>query len=154
MHRSLGLLTVLLVLAGCRQTRSEAGRDDSPDLASRTGSAELDDSEAGVEFEALRLIPAVRAQIAQVSDPEGATEGNLTAFRNGVGALVNAMKADLNRIGASDTDVFYELSDSVMRELGGAGEMVSIPPEKRRGAVANVERLIGVYEELMRKGRK
>jgi hypothetical protein len=155
MYRSLGWLTVLLVLAGCRQTRSEAGRDDSPDLANRTGSAELDDSEAGVEFEAPRLIPAVRAQITQVSEPEGATEGNLTAFRNGVGALVNAMEADLNRIGASDTDLFYELSDSVMREFGGgAGEMVSIPPEKRRVAVANVERLIGVYEELMRKGRK
>lgn len=122
-------LILLMAIAACRQTGSEADRTE------RRG------SEAGVEFEAPRLIPAIRAQIREIEDPERASEGNLTALKNGVGTLVSAMQADLNRVGVTDTVTFYALSDSVMQELGGGGGDV----------VARVERLIGVYEEWMRK---
>jgi hypothetical protein len=110
------------------------------DVATGTGRAGHEDQEAGVEFDAPRLIPGVRAQISEIEGPAGADEGNLTAFRNGVGALVNAMKADLNRVGVTDSGYFYVLSDSVLRGIaGGAGDL------------AQVERLIGIYEERMRK---
>jgi len=151
MYRSVRWLAVLLILTGCRQTRSEAGRDERPDLATRTGSADLEDNEASLEFEAPRLIPAIRAQINEIEDPKGATEGNLTAFKNGVGTLVNAMEADLNRVGVTDSGYFYVLSDSVMREIGGgSGDVAALPPEKARQAAAQVKRLIGIYEARMR----
>jgi hypothetical protein len=152
MHGSVRWLPLLLVLAGCRETGSEADRTRRPDVAARTGSAELEDREAGVEFEAPRLIPAVRAQIGEIEDPDGATEGNITAFRNGTGALVSAMEADLNRVGAMDAGEFRGLSDSVLREIGGgASDTPDISPEKARQAAAQVERLIRIYEERMRK---
>lgn len=131
MYRSVRWLTLLLVLVGCRDTRSESGRARMPDVATGAGSAELENSEPGVEFEAPRL--------------------NLTAFRNGVGTLEPALKADLNRVGGTDSGYFCVLSDSVMREIGGAGDVATISPEQGRQAAAQVERLIGIYEERMRK---
>jgi hypothetical protein len=143
-------LTLILVLA-CRESRSGVPETGTPDVATRTGSAELEDSEPGVEYEAPRLSPGIRAQIAQLQDPQGATQENLTAFRNGVGTLVNAMRADLNRVGATDIGSFSALGDSVMREFGGgAGSPADLKAEEARPAIAQVERLIGLYEERMR----
>ena len=151
MSRPIQYLALLLILAGCRDSRSVPSTG-KPDVAMRTGSAELEDIESGVELEAPRLIPAIRAQITEIENPRRATEGNLTAFRNGVGTLVNAMEADLNRAGTTDTGYFYVLSDSIMREMGGgSGDVASIPPEKAPQAAAQVERLIKMYEERMRK---
>jgi hypothetical protein len=141
MYRSVHSLILLLALAACRETGSEADRAGVPDAATRTGGAEFEDGEPGVEFEAPRLIPAIRAQITEIEDPEGATEGNLAAFKNGVGTLVSAMKTDLNRVGVTDTADFYALSDSVLRKIGGTAS--DLPDQ--------VERLIGIYEERMRK---
>ena len=141
MYRSVCWLLLLLILAACRETRSESAPGGTPDVAARTGGAELEGNEPGVEFEAPRLIPAIRAQIIEIEGPEGATEGNLAAFRSGVGTLVSAMRADLNRVGVTDTGDFYALGDSVLRKLGdGAGDVVG-----------QVERLIEKYEEGMRK---
>jgi hypothetical protein len=153
MHRT-AWLALILVLA-CRESRSGVPETGTPDVAQRTGSAELEDEEAGIEYEAPRLIPAVRQQISQLQEPGGAGEGNLTAFRNGVGTLFNAMQADLNRVGVTDTGDFRSLGDSVMRELGGgAGEPAALEPEEVRPAVAQVERLIGMYEQRMRAAAK
>jgi len=145
MYRSVCWLLLLLILAACRETRSESGPGGAPDITARTGGAELEGNEPGVEFEAPRLIPAIRAQIIEIEDPEGATEGNLAAFKRGVGTLVIAMRADLNRVGATDTGVFYALGDSVLRKLGdGAGDSAG-------DVVGQVERLIETYDEGMRK---
>ena len=152
MYRSVWWLPLLLVLAGCRETGSEGDRTRLPDVGARAGSAELEDREAGVEFEAPRLIPAIRAQIGEIETPNGATEGNITAFRNGTAVLASAMEADLNRVGAMDAGEFRGLSDSVLREIGGgASDTPDISPEKARQAAAQVERLIRIYEERMRK---
>jgi hypothetical protein len=142
MYRSVCWLLLLLIFAACRETRSESGVGAAPDVAARTDGAELEGNEPGVEFEAPRLIPAIRAQIIEIEDPDGATEANLAAFKSGVGTLVNAMGADLNRVGATDTGSFYALGDSVRRNIGdSAGTAV----------VDQVERLIEMYEEAMRK---
>jgi hypothetical protein len=145
MYRFIRWFMLLLILGACRETRPESGRDRTPDVAAGTSGAERGDSEPGVEFEAPRLIPAIRAQIIELEDPEGATEGategSLAAFRNGVDTLVSAMRADLNRVGATDAGDFYALSDSVRRGIpGGAGDTIS-----------QVERLIEIYEARMRK---
>jgi hypothetical protein len=153
MVRALGI-TVILLLA-CRESRSGVPESGPPDVASRGGSAELEENEAGVEFEAPRLIPAIRAQIAQLREPWPGAEENLTAFRNGVGTLVNAMQADLQRVGVTDTGRFLELRDSVMREFGGgAGSPAELSPEDARAATAQVERLIGLYEQRMRQAAR
>jgi hypothetical protein len=154
MHRATIWLTLILVLA-CRERRSGVPETGTPDVGARTGSAELEDDEAGVEYEAPRLIPGIRAQIAQLRTPEGATQENLAAFRNGVGTLVNAMQSDVNRVGATDTGAFRSLGDSVMREFGGgAGSPPNLKVEEARPAIAQVERLIGLYEERMRAAAK
>jgi hypothetical protein len=151
MYRSVCWITLLVALGACRNDRSEVDRARMPDVATRAGSAQLEDSEPGVEFEAPRLIPAVRAQIRQIAVENRIDEGNLAAFQNGVGILVNAMEADLNRVGVSDTGYFWFLSDSIMREIGsGTGDVPDLPPEKARRATAHVERLIRLYEQRMR----
>jgi hypothetical protein len=140
MYRSV-FWVLLLMLTACREPRSESGPGGAPDIAARTGSAGLEDSEPGVEFEAPRLIPAIRARIIEIEGPDGATEEDLAGFRSGVGTLVSAMRADLTRVGATDTDAFYALGDSVLLKVGdGAGN-----------AVGQVERLIEMYGEGMRK---
>jgi len=145
-------LALLAILAACRETRSDSEGAGAPDVATRTGAAQVADSEPGLEFEARRLIPGIRAQISEVRRPEGATEGNITAFRNGVSTLASAMETDLNRVGAADIGSFSVLSDSVLREMGGgASDPPELSPEKARQAAAQVERLIGIYEEQMRK---
>lgn len=154
MYPSARWLLLLFALA-CRESRSGVPETGTPDVAARTGSAELEDDDAGVEFEAPRLIPAIRAQISQIREPGRTGEGNLTAFRNGVGTLVNAMEADLNRVGVTDSGYFGELSDSVMREFGGgAGTPPEADAEGAGQAADQVERLIGLYEERMRAAAK
>ena len=145
----------LMLTVACRESRSGVPETGRPDVALRAGSAELEDSEPGVEFEAPRLIPGVRALMTQVQEQQGSTEENLTAFRNNVGTLVSAMQADLQRVGVTDSGYFRELSDSVMRTFGGGpGSPAKVRPEEARPLTGQVERLIGLYEERMRAAAK
>jgi hypothetical protein len=149
MSRALWL--VLALSLACRESRSGVPETGRPDVALRAGSPGLEDSEAGVEFEAPRLIPAIRAQITQLQEPQTGVEENLTAFRNNVGGMVTAMQADLQRVGVTDSGYFRELGDSVLRELGGGpGTPAKAKPEEARALAAQVERLIGLYEQRMR----
>lgn len=145
------LWLVLALGLACRESRSGVPETGRPDVAFRTGSAEQEDSEAGVEFDAPRLIPAIRAQITQLQEPKSGGEENVTAFRNNVGTMVNAMQADLQRVGVTDSGYFRELGDSVLRELGGGpGSPAQAEPGEARALAGQVERLIGLYEERMR----
>ena len=154
MRRAAPWLALVFVLA-CRESRSGVPETGQPDVAQRTGSPELEDDEARLEYDAPRLVPAIRAQISQLQDSGQATPENLTAFRNGVGTLVNAMQADLNRVGVTDSGAFRSLGDSVMREFGGGpGSPPDLDPQDARGAIAQVERLITLYEERMRAAAK
>jgi len=151
MSRSFRWLFLILALVACRRPVSDRDHTRRADVANRTGSAELSDSEPGVEYEAPRLIPGVRAQMATIANPSGRTVENLTAFKNGFGTLVNAMETDLNRIGVTDTGEFWSRSDSLMREIGsGAGEVVELPPEKVDQVLPKVEQLLAMYQERMR----
>jgi hypothetical protein len=150
MHR-VALLSLLTLALACRESRSGAPESGTPDVAMRPGGAQVTDSEPGIEYEAPRLVPAIRAQIGQLREGGPASEENLTALRNGVGALVDAMQTDLNRVGVTDTGAFRALADSVLRTFGGgAGSPSDLSQEDARPATAQVERLIGLYEERMR----
>ena len=152
MYRSARWLALLAILAACRETRSASEGVGARDVGSRAGGAEVAESEPGLELEARRLIPRTRAQISEVKRPEGATAENITALRNGVSTLASAMEEDLNGVGAADVESFRVLSDSVLQEIdGGAGDPPGLSPERARQAAAQVERLIRVYEEQMRK---
>ena len=141
MYRSIHWVILLLILAACRETRSGSERGEAPDVAAGSGGAELEGSGPGLEFEAPRLIPAIRAQIIELENSERVTEGSLAAFRNAVDTLVSAMRADLNRVGATDTAGFHALGDSVRRQVaGGPGDVIT-----------RVERLIEIYGAKMRK---
>jgi hypothetical protein len=143
-------LALMLIIA-CRDRRPGVPDTGPPDVALRAGSPERADSEAGVEFEAPRLIPGIRAQASRIREPDGATEENITAFRNGVGELVSAMQADLQRVGVTDSGNIRELSDSVLREFGGSsGTPAKATPEEARAVAAQVGRLIALFEERMR----
>jgi hypothetical protein len=155
MSRAATWLTLILLLACRSESRSGVPETGTPDLTGRVGSPELADDEAGVEYEAPRLIPAIRAQMTQLQEPGGSSEGNLTAFRNGVGTMVNAMIADLQRVGVTDSGYFRELSDSVLREMGGGpGTPPDMESQELKPALGQVERLIGMYEQRMRAGAK
>lgn len=142
-------LALLLIIA-CRDSRPGVP-DPPPDVALGAGSHEPEDSEAGVEFEAPRLVPGIRAQASRIREPDGATEENIMAFRHGVEELVGAMQADLRRVGVNDSGNIRELSDSVLREFGGGpGTTATATPEDARAVAAQVERLIALFEERMR----
>ena len=138
MNRPVRWLFLLLILAACRESGSDTKPRGTPDVAARTDSAGLEGNEPGVEFEAPRLIPAIRAQLLEIEGPQGAVEGKIAALQGGLDTLVRAMRADLLRVGAADTAGVYALGDSLLGKLGG-------------DTVGQVERLIQRYEEAMRK---
>jgi hypothetical protein len=153
MPRAAIWLTLILTVA-CRESRSGVPETGSPDVALRADSVWPEDGEPGVEFEAPRMIPAVRARITRIREQPADTE-NLTAFRSNLGGLVSAMQVDLQRVGVTDSGDFRELSDSVLREFGGGpGTPARVKPEEARPLAAQVERLIGLYEERMRAAAK
>ena len=140
MRSALLCRTLVLILAGCGEPRSRTTGADAPEVAARSGDDKSPQAEPGVEFEAPRLIPGIRAQMMEIGNSQAPSEGNLTEFKNGVESLIEAMKADLNRVGISDTGAFRALGDSIGREIGGEA-----------GTAARVDRLIGMYEEWMRR---
>jgi hypothetical protein len=140
LSRSVRWFILLLILAACSGTRSPSGRDSIPEATARTGTTGLEGSEPGVEFEAPRLIPAIRAQIIELEDSAGATDASVAEFGGAVDTLVSAMQADLNRVGATDAGDFYALRDSVRRSAAGG----------KSDEIGQVERLIEIYETRMR----
>ena len=148
MYRTLRLTAAVLAFANCRDAGQEIRETGSPGAVatdSAAGSANM-----GLELDAARLIPGVRAQITEIEDPQGSA-ANLPAFKAGVSSLVNAMLADLNRSGTIDSGGFRALSDSVMRDIGGgASEPPDMSLEDARRLAPRVEQLISVYEERMR----
>jgi hypothetical protein len=145
-------VAVLAVLPACRREPPETASADSATApAAIAPSSATGDTAAGVEAEAPRLIPAMRAQLEQLQTGSGG--GNLESYRGMVGQLIDAMEADLTRSGRVDSGGFKSLADSVLRELGGgAGDPMPDPEAARRSAPA-VRRLIDLYQARMGQAR-
>jgi hypothetical protein len=146
-----------LTLAACRERTAETGRTAS---AYSTGSdtaagANLQGTTAGMEYEAPRLIPGVRAQLEQYSSlARPLTDSDIANYKNTAGTLINDMQADLTRVGLADSGAFKALSDSVLNELGGGtGVPHHVSGERFSQNLARMRRLIGVYEDWMRSAK-
>ncbi|MGH3994275.1 MAG: hypothetical protein ACRDSN_17670 [Pseudonocardiaceae bacterium] len=123
------------------------------DQGLETGNTRLEGTHTGVEYEAPRLIPGMRAQLDRLVESGGQTDDhNFTAYRGTAAALVDAMQSDLTRVGLADTGAFKALSDSIARDLGGgAGSTAEAPDRSRLGQhLRRMRSLIGVYEQWMR----
>jgi hypothetical protein len=152
MRLVLSLAAALLLLAACRNETPETagvGRTSNPP-APPPGAATADTA-VGLEAEAPRLIPAMRAQLDQLESGSGG--GNLESYRATVGQLIDAMETDLNRTGGVDSGGFRLLADSVLRELGGGAGNPMPKPEAARRSVPAMRHLIDLYQRRMGQAR-
>jgi hypothetical protein len=150
MRRLVVLAFVLTLLPACRRETPETATADSasgPAIAPNSASG---DTASGVEAEAPRLIPAMRAELQQL---QTGGEGNLESYRGTVSQLVDAMQADLTRSGRTDSGGFKMLADSVLRELGGGAGNPKPDAEAARRSVPAVRRLIDLYQTRMGQAR-
>lgn len=148
---------ICLLLLGCRARPEETGRASSRDTVewADTGGP-VGAARGAVEFEAPPLIPAMRARLDQLARPEARRDpSSITSYRGAATRLVDAMQADLARVGLADTGAFELLSDSVVKDLGG-GTGLADPPSAGRLTVDTdrMRRLIALYENWMRQAAK
>ena len=150
------LLLLLLVALGCRGNdtrRTDLGQPGvaADSVLNRTGDT-VETAAGGLELEAPRLIPGLRAQLSAMRDSgPGYTEGNVAAYRQLAADVVTAMETDLNRAGSAEAEPVSELGDSVTRLIGGgAGEAPEPGREDVMRSVEMLERLIDRYQRAMR----
>jgi hypothetical protein len=148
-------LIIGLLLLGCRARPVESGRAPSADTVgaadSGIGTQPVGAAHGKVEFEAPPLIPAMRAQLDQVTQPESRPDPSaITSYSGAASRLIDAMEADLARVGLADTGAFKVLSDSVLNDLGGGTGLANPPDSQRLSAnTSRVRRLIALYESWM-----
>jgi hypothetical protein len=149
------LFLAAIALAGCMREKGDKANTASAYTSDSDSSAKEDGMAAtnsGAELEAPRLIPAMRNQLDLLSTgSQSGNTGNMTAYKNLAGDLVNSMEADLNRVGQADSGSFKALSDSVMDDIGGSTGTARGPePSKMNQHIERMRRLIGIYQETMR----
>jgi hypothetical protein len=156
MRPSCSLLVALLLLGGCRSSNSDTGRNQ-PGVAADSeltgGGAGLGAAESGVEFEAPRLIPGMRAMLGVVADSGRLDEGTATGYKQAAGRLVDAMLTDLNRVGVGDDGSFRAMGDSVVDLLGGGTGVPDADAGEIERSAALLRRMIDSYQERMRSAR-
>ena len=146
MRPAIPLVLTIILLAGCRREAPETASAErgsaQPEVAPGSASG---DTATGVEAEAPRLIPAMRAQLDQIESGSG----NLESYRGTVSHLIDAMEADLTRSARVDSGGFRLLADSVLRELGGGAGNPKPDPDAARRSVPAVRRLLDLYQTRM-----
>ena len=150
------ILLLLSALPGCRRTGAAAdAQPGGPADSALTATGDtLESARAGVEYEAPRLIPAMRAQLEVMGGAgAGATEGNVTGYKSMAGHLVDAMLTDLNRVGSSEVDGIRALGDSAVNLVGGGTGVPGASPEDLARSRELMTRLITRYQEAMRAAR-
>jgi hypothetical protein len=154
MSSRVALLLVGLTLAACREHAAETGRTASAytNGSDAAAGADLQGTAAGVEYEAPRLIPGMRAQLERLSAPrDSVTDSDIASYKNSAGTLINAMQSDLTRMGLADSGAFKALSDSVLNELGGGtGVPGRIGGDRLSRNLGQMRRLVDVYQQWMR----
>jgi hypothetical protein len=148
--RPLVVLAALILVPACRREPPETASADSASAPVGAASSTGGDTAAGVEAEAPRLIPAMRAELQQL---QSGNEGNLESYRGMVSQLVDAMQADLTRSGRTDSGGFKMLADSVLRAMGGGAGSPKPDPEAARRSAPAVRRLIDLYQARMGQAR-
>ena len=157
--RALPLLIILLGLGACRPEAQRTGEGQTGQVADselvRTDDS-VEAANTGIELEAPRLIPGLRAQLSAMRDTAGGvSEGNVAAYRQLASDVVTAMLTDLNRAGSPAVDEFRTLGDTVVMLVGGgAGEAPEPSREDLGRSTAILERLIERYRQAMAEARR
>jgi hypothetical protein len=155
MKQTVLLLTAVLGVVACG--REKAGNASASAYTADADSSAREDglpgTNSGSELEAPRLIPAIQNQLnLMASGTQPPNPDNFTAYKNMAGDLINSMIADLYRAGYADSGNFRALSDSVLEDLGGgAGTPSDLDRSKLPQHVDQMQRLIRVYQQTMRK---
>jgi hypothetical protein len=149
------LFLAVMALGGCMREKGDRANTASAYTSDSDSSAKEDGMAAtnsGAELEAPRLIPAMRNQLELMSTgSQSSNPGNMTAYKNLAGDLVNSMEADLNRVGQADSGNFKALSDSVMNDIGGSTGTATGPDRSHMNQhIERMRRLIGIYQQTMR----
>lgn len=151
------LLMLAGALGGCDTGAARSGRAQpgvAADSELTTTGDTVQAASTGVELEAPRLIPGLRAQLAALGDSSGGagmSEGNIAAYRHLASDVAAAMEADLNRLGSPDVERISELGDSVVRLVGGGpGDAPNTSPEDVKASFEVMERLIQHYQDASR----
>ena len=144
------LIAWLTVLPACRRETPETGTADTASASTIAPNSTHGDTAEGVEAEAPRLIPAMRAQLQQL---QSGGERNLESYRGMVGQLIDAMESDLTRAQRTDSGGFKLLADSVLRDLGGGAGNPKPDADNARRSVPAVKRLIDLYQSRMGQAR-
>jgi hypothetical protein len=144
------LAALLTVLPACRRDTPETGTADAASTSSTTPRPPQTDTAQGVEAEAPRLIPAMRAELQQLQSGHA---GNLESYRGMVGQLIDAMESDLTRAQRTDSGEFKTLADSVLRDLGGGAGNPKPDADNARRSVPAVKRLVDLYQSRMGQAR-
>jgi len=154
--RPLPPFLICLLLLGCRARPDETGRTVSTDtvdpIDTRAAGQPLGAAQGAVEFETPPLIPAMRAHLDQIARPDVRHDStSIMSYRGAASRLIDAMEADLVRVGLADSGAFKLLSDSVLSDLGGAAGAAE-PSGRRRLSTDSdrMRRLIALYENWMR----
>jgi len=153
------LLLAAALVGGCRAQTSDAERTlrgTAADSAITGDSNQLGAANAGVEFEAPRLIPGVLASMQVVTEGKGKVdEGTAAGYRQAAGTLVDAMLTDLNRVGVGDDGSFRARGDSVVTLVGGGpGDAPSPDPDRLMRSATQLRGLIDTYQERMRSAQQ
>lgn len=164
MIRAVTLLSVLLCAAGCRRGEDLASRPGSRTASpystgTDSGSVgqRVEGTNTGVGYEAPAKIPGVLTALQQIAAPGKAPDkAAVTSLRGNLGALEDAMRADLTRAGLADTGAFHALSDSISEQLGGgAGGLANDLDAKGARLLSDrVQRLVQTYDKLVRSARR
>lgn len=131
------------------------------DTLPQTGSSYTRDGDSAMMIEgtatssmltAPAIISPVRLSLGRMSaNPQAGSDPNRSAHKSLLGDLVAAMQTDLNRLGISDNGDLQALGDSVVNQVGGgAGAAEGPEGEDVAAHVAQVERLIELYETKVR----
>jgi hypothetical protein len=110
----------------------------------------------GTQLQAMPLIQPMRDQLRRLAEERvERSRGNLTAHKNQLADLIDAMEADIRRLGG-DISPISALGDSAANELGGGTGPAEgyadggINSAELQRHLARVEHLIGLYEATVR----
>jgi hypothetical protein len=139
-----GGATVLLLLLACSGgagERARSGSDSTPPAAAAK------DSAGGVELQAMPMLPAVRAHLDSVAAHPAMLHAGMPEHQAEMRRLVNAMHADMARLGMHSDPAYEALADSIVNAserlaTAGGEELERLTAQH----IDQVRRLAKVYE--------
>ncbi len=144
-HQRIESVLLLLTLASCdggkATERPAAAADSTPPTSAPS------DSGAGMKLEAMAMLPAVRAKLDSLTRNPSMAGSPGSRYPAETRDVVDAMQADMTRLGMHSDPAYEALSDSVVQ---GSAALSAAGGAELEGLVARhvdqLRRLSAVYE--------